>query len=211
MNTQQHLWSMTAIVSTLLLGNLAVGLVNAQQEAPVPEVVTAQEFRVVNKRGQIVATMGSDIDGRPRIALIDDVTTPGSRRLEMKTDEAGRPTVQLNDAGNQPRLRLTCVESKGDDAVPLIQILNGQNKVLGNMGMNANGEPDFRILGRNGQNLELKVDRVSISGGTSDPRNTTLSVAAKGQVGLTFTGENGKWFWTAPPRQRAKSTRRSRR
>ena len=205
MNTQQHLWSMTAIVSTLLLGNMAVSLVNAQQEPPVPNVVTAQEFRLVNKRGQVVATMESDLGGRARITLIDDLTTPGARRLEIKMDGTGQPVVQLNDNAGQPRLRLSCVDYKGDGTAPMIQILDYQNKVRGQMRINPNNEPDLELWNLSGQGVRLKTDRVTLHKTWYSP-STDLFVAGKNRPGLIFSDDSGKWFWTAPPRQSAKSS-----
>ena len=208
MKSHQHGWGMTAIISTLLVCNMAVQMVKAQPEAEVPKVIEAQEFRLVNTRRQTLATMSIGPDGGPRIALFDGFgqsdSEPGAKRLELgvspSDDGNYSPHLKLNDDGGKPRLSLFLTEFKGDNNAPQIQIMDKNNQARGIFGINANNNPDLILSGDTGATTVLKPEKLSISAGDGKWFGTTWLIGGRGP-GLVFADGNGKWIWTAPPQK----------
>ncbi|MBW3634942.1 MAG: hypothetical protein KY445_00575 [Armatimonadetes bacterium] len=206
MKTHQHLWSMTAIVSTLLVCNMAVQMVNAQQETAAPKVLVAQEFRLVNARNQTLVTMSIGLDGSPQIALFDGRSGFGvstQKLLELKVDGSGQPNLQLNDGGGKPRLEMSLVNFKGDGSAPRIEIMDADNEARGVFGINANNNPDLSLYGDTGAKAVLKPESLRIVSGKGKEFGTAWLFGGRGP-NLIVADESGKWVWTAPAKQAAK-------
>jgi hypothetical protein len=205
MKTHQHLWSMTAIVSTLLVCNMAVQMVNAQQGAPAPKVLVAQEFRLVNARNQTLATMSVGLDAGPQIALFDGRQDAGigtEKLLELKVDSYGQPHLQLNDGSGKPRLKMSLVDFKGDGSAPQIEIMDRDNKTRGILGINANNSPDLYLRGDAGAEAVLKPESLRINSGRGKEFGTTWLFGGRGPNLIVADG-SGKWVWSAPPQKAA--------
>lgn len=196
MKSYQHLWSMTAIVSTLLVGNMAVGLVRAQQSAPAPAVVTAREFRLVNEQGQTTAKIFNAPDG-PRVSLLNPEQQV---QLELKIDGYRKPAISLFNESGKVRLQLTQVDYKGDSNAPQIQLFDAQEKLLGNFGINPNLKADLTLSGIGNQTSVLKPESLFFYGPGDTVRTALFSYDGK-SPGLAFGRRDGRYVWTAPPKQ----------
>lgn len=194
MKPYQHLWSMTAILSALLICNLAVQLVNAQQGPQAPLVLSAREFRLVNQANQTLATMGVGRDGGPQIALFNNRQ---QKRLELAVGGDGQPLIQLNDGAGEPRLQLQTFAYKGDDSAPHISIFNREGQVRGQFHINQNNRPNFYLVNDAGAQIQLSPETLSLRSGRSSA-GTTLAAYDEKTPGLVFADSEGKWMWTAP-------------
>lgn len=200
MKTYQHLWSMTAIISTLLVCNMGVQLVKAQQSPQTPQVVTAHEFRLVNDQNQTMATMALGGDGGPQISLFD---AGQKKRVELKVDGYRVPTITLLGASGTTRLKLTQNDYKGDPDAPQVQLYDAQEKLLGTLGINPNSKSELNLADLGGHAAVLKSDSFFFYSPNNSVSTALFPYSAK-TPGLAFANGEGRYIWTAPPKTESK-------
>jgi hypothetical protein len=107
------------IVATCLVGG---GLVTAQEPArEVPAVVSAKEFRLIDRQGHTRAALSFNEDGQPFLQMRDEFDTErvrvgisretgvdvrdvdGKTRLVLSVDEEGFPSLVVRDRKHQTK------------------------------------------------------------------------------------------------------------
>ncbi len=153
----QHFWGMTAILSALLLGNMLVSRTNAQQPATVPDVLTAHEFRLVDKSSRLRATMSLGPNGDPQIQMFNPKS---KKQIELKLEQTefyNQPIFAFFDEENgRVQLRLPQVLWR-DTVEPQFELFRAERKVA-NFGININGAPDLYLSDGGGDFMTLKPD-----------------------------------------------------
>ena len=196
---------MTAIISTLLAGNIGVQLVKAQQPPQEAPIVSAREFRLVNDHNQAMATMFVGEDGSPQFALFDANST---KRLELSVGGDTLPRIVLFDSHKKTRLKITQIgyrQYKGDPSDPLIELYSSQEKVLGSLGVNVNSKAELVFSGDAGGTMALKPDSLFFY--SDNPQTTLLPGATtalfpyNGKSPALAFSKGGRFVWTAPPQQ----------
>ena len=86
---------------------------------------------------------------------------------------------------------------KGDDQAPQIQLFDGDDKLLGNFGINENRKADFYLGGIEGNSMILKPDSLFFQL-PNNSTTTALFAYKANSPGLAFADQNGKYIWTAP-------------
>ena len=90
-------------VGLLLAGDMALRNVHAAPDTVPPKVVTAQEFRLVDKTGAMRASFQTRDDGSPGLALYDK---GGKLRVTLQVQADGGSRLAFHDTQNKPRLEL---------------------------------------------------------------------------------------------------------
>ncbi len=124
--------SVVLLAALLLAGDLAIRNVHAQPDAAPPKMVTAQEFRLVDKMGNARATLQTQEDGSPGLALYDKTgkvrvtlhVRPDGSALFAFRDGAGKPRVELEQASDGTG-GLTFTNSKGTGGAALVMAPDG--------------------------------------------------------------------------------------
>jgi hypothetical protein len=111
---------------------LSPGPALAQVEA-APGVLTARMFRLVNSRGQVLATLGADNDKHPGLVLKD---TAGKDRLYLNLSETG-PNLLLLGSDEKIRASLRLDRSGLGD----LFFLDGNNRPRLGVSLDGSGSP----------------------------------------------------------------------
>jgi hypothetical protein len=111
----------------LLAGDQALRSVHAAPDAAPPKVIQAQEFRLVDKNGTMRATLQTQDDGSPGLALFDK---NGKARVTVHVQPDGTSTLAFHDAQSKTRVELeqqsdgtgglTLTNSKGTGGMALL-------------------------------------------------------------------------------------------
>jgi hypothetical protein len=125
-----------ALVGGMVLNQLVVGKAAiAQQEAEPHKVIVAEEFRVVNKEGKVLASLG----------------TP-----------AGEPGIVLFNREGKIRAVLSLVST---EQTPILSLLDTDGKHRATVGMKANGEPYIALRNKESRvSISLSEGKVTVYG-----------------------------------------------
>ncbi len=103
------------LAALLLVGDFALRTVHAAPDAAPPKVLLAQEFRLVDKTGATRATLQTQDDGSPGLALYDK---NGKVRVTLQVRPDGSSALAFHDAQSKPRVELA-QESDGTGGLTL--------------------------------------------------------------------------------------------
>jgi hypothetical protein len=111
-----HPFAGVVLLAVLLLaGDLTLRSVHAAPDPAPPKVLTAQEFRLVDKTGAMRATLQTQEDGSPGLALYDK---NGKVRVTLHVRSDGSSAIAFRDAESKPRVELA-QESDGTGGLTL--------------------------------------------------------------------------------------------
>lgn len=127
---------LAAFVSGMILNQFVVGEpAFAQKGAESRKVIFAEEFRVVNKEGKVMASFGSP---------------------------AGEPGIVLFDRAGQFRAVFSLASA---EQTPVLSLLGKDGKHRATVGMRVNGEPYIALRDKEGrESISLSEGRVSVYG-----------------------------------------------
>ncbi len=147
---------------------LATDIVDAQEAAPRPQVVTVQKLVVVDREGRARAELGVSEGGAPRLDLAD---REGRSIASVALTDEGGAEFRLNAKDGSPRARLALL-GKGEPRLDFTMEQDGRS--VASLGLSPDGWPDFRLSGKDGN------ARTSIMFVDGNPR--LLLEDAKGQA-----------------------------
>ena len=126
-----------------------------------PEAIAAEEFCIVDKKGNIRATLALSEDGQPRLLFFDS-----SEKLRLSFYiEDEQPGIELLDKNEKTRAAL----GLGDNGQPSLLLLDKNEKVHASLEMGEDGGPGLDLYDPEG---ELRAS-FSLSSG-DDPSNLAL-------------------------------------
>lgn len=99
----------------LLAGDMALRNGHTAPDTAPPKVLMAQEFRLVDKSGAMRATLQTQEDGSPGLALYDK---SGKVRVTLRVRPDGSSALTFHDAQSKPRVELA-QESDGTGGLTL--------------------------------------------------------------------------------------------
>ncbi|GEM_PF-560103 len=119
-NTFGGTFARVVLLAVLLLGgDLALRSVHAAPDPAPPKVVTAQEFRLVDKTGAMRAALQTQEDGSPGLALYDKT---GKMRITLHVQADGTSLLAFHDAMGKPRVEL----EQDSDGTGGLTLINGK-------------------------------------------------------------------------------------
>jgi hypothetical protein len=123
---------------------LSARYAGAGRDPEPPKLLTAQEFRLVDKTGAVRAVMALQPDGSPYISLND---TKDNRRVTLRVRPEGGSAVAMNDADGKNRILL---DTEGDGSA---SITLSSRKSKGGAGFltPAEGDPIVVVRDKNGE------------------------------------------------------------
>jgi hypothetical protein len=149
---------------------LATALATIYATQPVPNVITAHEFDVVDSSGRVRVRMNVDTNrsaielydvhgmeraelslnssGEPKIVLTD---AQGNSRAGMFVNPSGEPNIVLGDAKGKPRAGMT-IDSSG---TPSITLNDAQGMKRASMSVNSSGAPSIGLSDAKGFAMDL--------------------------------------------------------
>ncbi len=107
------------LAALLLGGDLALRTVHAAPDPAPPKVLTAQEFRLVDKTGAMRATLQTQDDGSPGLALYDKT---GKVRVTLHVQTDGTSLLSFQDAQGKSRVEL----EQNSDGTGGLTLTNGK-------------------------------------------------------------------------------------
>lgn len=123
---------------------LPTDIVDAQETASRPQVVTVQRLIVVDKAGRTRAELGMSEGGAPRLDLAD---SEGRSIASVAVTEDGGAELRLNAMDGNPRVRLAVL---GNGAPRLDFTMEQDGRSLASLGLSPDGWPDLRLSGKDG-------------------------------------------------------------
>lgn len=108
-------WNALLLGTLLLAGDAALRYGRAQQEPGPPKVLTAQEFRLVDKDGKTRAALAVKADGSPGLLLYDG---DGKVRAALRVRSDGSAALSLHDPDGSNRAALD-TQSNGSASLTL--------------------------------------------------------------------------------------------
>lgn len=107
------------LAALLLAGDMALRNVHAAPDPAPPKVITAQEFRLVDKTGVMRATLQTQDDGSPGLALYDKA---GKARVTLHVQTDGTSLLAFRDAQGKSRVEL----EQDSDGTGGLTLINGK-------------------------------------------------------------------------------------
>jgi hypothetical protein len=135
--------SVAALVIALLGADVALRTVHAAQNPVPPKLITAQEFRLVDKDGATRASIALQPDGSPYIALTDKAN---NRRISMRVRPDGGSTFAMNDADGKNRIAL---DTQADGSAS-VSVTNRQGKGGAGLLVSTDGSPIVVVRDKDG-------------------------------------------------------------
>jgi hypothetical protein len=117
---------LAALAIAFLCGNVWTERGNAQKNPEAPKVLTAQEFRLVDKDGKPRAKIGVGETGGSSVTLMDG---EGKVRAQLTVQSDGSAALVLQDKAEKPRAVLNAV-SEGSAGLALFDKGNQSRAVL---------------------------------------------------------------------------------
>jgi hypothetical protein len=135
--------SVAALVIVLLGADVALRTVHAAQDPAPPKLVTAQEFRLVDKSGAARASIALQPDGSPYISLTDKAN---NRRISMRVKPDGGSVFAMNDADGKNRIAL----DTQPDGSASVSVTNRQGKAGAGLLVPSDGSPIVVVRDKDG-------------------------------------------------------------
>ena len=135
--------SVAALVIALLGADVALRTVHAAQDPAPPKLVTAQEFRLVDKDGATRASIALQPDGSPYIALTDKAN---NRRISMRVRPDGGSAFAMNDSDGKNRIAL----DTQPDGSASVTVTNRQGKGGAGLLVPPDGSPIVVVRDKDG-------------------------------------------------------------
>jgi hypothetical protein len=135
--------SVTALVIALLSADVAIRSVRAAQDPAPAKLVTAQEFRLVDRDGATRASIALQPDGSPYIALSDKAN---NRRISMRVRPDGGSTFAMNDSDGKNRIAL---DTQADGSAS-VTVTNRQGKGGAGMLVSPDGNQIVMVRDKDG-------------------------------------------------------------
>ena len=107
------------LAGLLLAGDLALRNVHAAPDPAPPKVLMAQEFRLVDKTGAMRATLQTQDDGSPGLALYDKT---GKVRVTLHVQGDGTSLLSFHDGAGKSRVEL----EQDADGTGGLTLINGK-------------------------------------------------------------------------------------
>lgn len=128
----------------LLAGDLALRSVHAAPDAAPPKVLTAQEFRLVDKTGAMRATLQTQDDGSPGLALYDK---SGKVRITLHVQADGTSLMAFRDGQGKSRVEL----EQDTDGTGGLTLTNGKGTGGAALVIAPDGNPVALFKDKNGK------------------------------------------------------------
>jgi hypothetical protein len=115
-----HPFAGVVLLAALLLGgDLALRTVHAAPDPAPPKFISAQEFRLVDKTGAMRATLQTQDDGSPGLAMYDKT---GKVRVTLHVQADGTSLLAFHDAAGKSRVEL----EQDSDGTGGLTLINGK-------------------------------------------------------------------------------------
>jgi hypothetical protein len=160
---------------------LAAALFGIYATRPVPQTITAHEFKVVDSAGRIRGVFGiSRVGG----LAIDLRTVDGDTSVTMGVRSSGEPYVELDDGASTTILSLSIHKSGGAE----VALIGGKGSL--HMATLASGEPVFDLVGGHGDAV-IGVSSDGFPAFMLDDQHRTTRTSV-GVHGITFSDRAGR-------------------
>ena len=131
-------------VGLLLAGDMALRNVHAAPDTVPPKVVTAQEFRLVDKTGAMRASFQTRDDGSPGLALYDK---SGKVRITLHVQADGTSLMAFRDGQGKSRVEL----EQDTDGIGGLTLTNGKGTGGAALVIAPDGNPVALFKDKNGK------------------------------------------------------------
>lgn len=167
-------------IAILLAGDMAVRYVDARQAHKPPSVLTAQEFRLVGKQGELRAKVGTNAKDETGVWIYDKAGKKAKAQLLVNAN-AGANLTLLDSAGRE-RVALNIVETPKSGSVAML--------TLGGTGKGAILLTTISSGNKNASMLGIYND--------SNKAQALLGPSEDGGGSLTLYDKEGKQVWPEP-------------
>ncbi len=164
-----------------LFAGLGLGLVlegkatpKQQAQPPVPEVVQARQFQVLDRDGAVRMQFGMDDDGAARLSLLGK---NNRRAVVVQVDSHGDAGISLRDRAEQERASVAVSEDRGT----VLALSGNDSQPIAALGVLPDGSEALSLL-------RLQRD----ASGKGSRLGTAIIVTPEGKTELRYYTKNGK-------------------